>query len=126
MCTICLVNKKESTLCRLFCLQNKNIDSLQERTILISYRGTESQTFTVDISPYRFLSLELWFNDFVISQIILPKDKYLEFRNISGFVDLTSNIGIGYLQFTSDTSLQTKVTNQINDTNVYIKLFGIK
>lgn len=25
MCTICLVNKKESTLCRLFCLQNKNL-----------------------------------------------------------------------------------------------------
>lgn len=27
MCTICLVNKKESTLCRLFCLQNKNINT---------------------------------------------------------------------------------------------------
>ena len=27
MCTICLVNKKESTLCRLFCLQNKKFEN---------------------------------------------------------------------------------------------------
>ena len=80
----------------------------------------------MNISDYSFLSLELWFLDKIIGQIILPKDNYNLFRNVSGFVDTRSDIAIGQLIFTSKTSVNAWVSSQVNGDDIYIKLRGIK
>ena len=93
---------------------------------IINTNNTTPTTFTVNISDYSFLSLELYFWNNIISQIILPKGNYGLFRSISGFVDSPSFIAIGYLCFTSETLINVWVTNQVNGDNIRIKLRGIK
>ena len=105
---------------------SKYLSNVNWNTVIIDTNTATPKTFTVNISDYSFLSLELWFLDKIIDQIILPKDNYNLFRNISGFVDSSSKIAIGQLIFTSKTSVNVWVTSQVNDDNIYIKLRGIK
>ena len=93
---------------------------------IINTNNTTSTTFTVNISDYSFLSLELWFLDAILGQVILPKANYNLFRNVSGFVDTYSNIAIGQLIFTSETSVNVWVPSQVNGDDIYVKLRGIK
>ena len=96
-------------------------------TVLLATNETTSKSFTVNIESYSFLSVELWFgSNCIISQIILPKANCNYFRSISGFIDSSSNIAIGYLVFTSNTSVNAYINKQVNTNGIYIRLRGIK
>ena len=105
---------------------SKYLSNVNWNNVIINTNTGTQKAFTVNISDYSFLSLELWFLDKIIDQIILPKDNYNLFRNVSVFVDTRSDIAIGQLFFTSKTSVNAWVSSQVNGDDIYIKLRGIK
>ena len=85
------------------------------------------KTFTVtDLTSFKFLSLELVFNNQVIAQILTPAIQYNRLRCIAGYVDAETNLSIGYCVCDSPTTVNVMVIRQVNKTNMYVMLRGIK
>lgn len=61
MCTICLVNKKESTLCRLFCLLNKKIAYTDET---LNFDGNATCQIALNPNEYAIVSVRNWSNEY--------------------------------------------------------------